>query len=92
MPPFETAFGEAANAEHIIHLSRIELRLKVTSEKQLTEMLPDLIYQQLREQLQSILRENLQPNSQAVLWKESTVQQNRFDSLIYYLRSGSVPW
>jgi hypothetical protein len=92
LSPFEKAFGEAANAEHIIHLPKIELRLKVTSQKQLIEVLPDLIHQQLREQLQSIFREKLQPNSQAVLWKESTVQQNRLDILLYYLRSGSVPW
>jgi CRP-like cAMP-binding protein len=92
LPPFEKAFDEAASAEHIIHFPRIEFRLQVASEKQLTEMLPDLIHQQLGEQLQFMLRENLQPNSQSVLWKESTVQQSQFDSLIYYLRSGSVPW
>jgi hypothetical protein len=92
LPVFEKAFDEAVDGEQIIHIPRIELRLQVTSEKQLTELLHDLILQQIREQLQSLVRAKLQPNSQADSWHESTAQENRLDILLHYLRSGSMPW
>jgi len=56
----------------------------------MVRILPDLIYQQLREHLQSVLEEQPQSNQRGIL--VTTVQQNRFDSLLYYLHTGLIPW
>ncbi|HBB35671.1 MAG TPA: hypothetical protein DDZ80_10150 [Cyanobacteria bacterium UBA8803] len=89
---FEKAFDAAANGETLIHIRKIELRLKVSPEQELSEVVPDLIAQQLREQLQTLLQPDFSGNGKAVSGQESTIQQNQFDILLYYLGTGTIPW
>ena len=92
MPAFERAFDEIASRDRVIHIPKLELHLKVTSEQELMEVLPDLIQQQLKEQLQSIFQQNFPGNGKAIYWQESTTQQNQLEILLHYLSTGSLPW
>ena len=92
LPVLEKAFDEAVKGNHVIHIPRIELKVKIDSEKQGSEALPDQILQQLREQLQHLLHEQKQSTRQHLVWKESTTQKDWFETLLYYLQTGLVPW
>ncbi len=91
LPLFEEAFDEAASGDRVIHIPKLELKVIINAVNQLPEVLLELISQQVREQLQIVLQETLQL-SVTTLWEESTGQKSRFDILLHYLRSGSVPW
>ena len=84
----ERVFDEAADEDEIVHIPRIELNVKVHAEEQLQEELPDMILQQLREQVLNACRTSRgsAPGGKRV------ARENRFDSLILHLRSGLVPW
>ena len=51
LPAFDKAFDAAASGEEIIHVPKIELRLQIASEEELTALLPELIHRQIAEQL-----------------------------------------
>ncbi|MFO1433889.1 MAG: contractile injection system tape measure protein [Candidatus Competibacteraceae bacterium] len=92
LPAFEKVFDQVAGEDRLIHIPRIVLRLRVASERQLIEELPDLIQQQLREQLQ-IMRSVPQPaEDPRGDWQEIDLAQSRFERLLHYLRTGSLPW
>lgn len=90
LPAFEKAFGEIAAGERVIHVPKIELHFKVASPEKLTEELPQQIYQQLREHLQSSLCETALPGKASSDHESSA--QDRFSTLLQYLRAGSLPW
>ena len=82
LPLLEKEFDEAVPAGCVIHIPMIELKVKANQAQQSPELLPDLIFQQLREQLQPLLQKQVQ----------STAQKDRFENLLHYLHTGSVPW
>jgi len=92
LPVLEKAFDEAVKGNHVIHIPRIELKVKIDSEKHVSEALFNQIIQQLREQIQHLLHEQVQSTMPHPMWKESTTQKDWFESLLYYLRTGLVPW
>ena len=92
LPVLEKAFDEVARDERVICIPRIELKVKIDSEKHVSEVLFNQIIQQLREQLQHLLHEHAQSTRQHLIGKESTTQKDWFETLLYYLRTGSVPW
>lgn len=51
---FEEAFDELASGDEVIRIPKIELRLKVASADRIPGQLPELIHQQLVEQLQEL--------------------------------------
>lgn len=92
LPVLERVFDESASGDRVIHIPKLELHLKVTFDQDLMEMLPELIQQQLREQLQSLNWETMLTTQSRVIGQEVTTEQNQFDILVYYLHGGSVPW
>ncbi len=92
LPVLESVFDEMVSDDRAIHIPKLELHLKVTSEQELMEVLPELIQQQLREQLQSMNGETIATTEPEVVGQEVTTQQNQFDILLHYLHTGSVPW
>ncbi|WP_310425626.1 contractile injection system tape measure protein [Chamaesiphon sp. VAR_48_metabat_135_sub] len=92
IPAFESAFDEIANDDRVIHIPKLELHLKVTSEQELLEVLPELIRQQLTEQLSAINQQTIPPNQSELVWQTATAAQNQFDILLHYLQTGSLPW
>jgi hypothetical protein len=91
MPAFESAFDEIANDDRVIHIPKLELHLKVTAEQDLLTILPELIRQQLTEQLSSI-DWDLIPTNSGMNWQTATAKQNQFATLLHYLQTGSLPW
>jgi Contractile injection system tape measure protein len=92
MPVFESAFDEIARDDRIIHIPKLEIHLKVSSEQELLELLPELIQQQLNDQLQSIELAAIPTTQSEVVWQEVTAQQDRFATLLHYLQTGLMPW
>lgn len=92
MPAFESAFDEIATGDRIIHIPKLEIHLKVTSEQELLEVLPELIQQQLHEQLQSMNLETIRTTQSGMVWQEVSARQDRFAALLHYLQTGLMPW
>lgn len=89
LPAFDQAFDETASGDRTIRIPKLELRLKISSVEQLHELLPGLIRQQLREQLSDLQLESARSDA---AWKETLPEQNRFEYLLHYLQTGSLPW
>ena len=92
MPAFESAFDEIASADRIIHIPKLEIHLKVSSEQELLQVLPELIQQQLNEQLQSMNLATIPTTQSGLVWQEATAQQDRLATLLHYLQTGLMPW
>lgn len=92
LPVFERAFDEVSSGDRIIHIPNIELHLKVPSDREFMDVLPELIQQQLTERWQSIASEIISTTQQELAGREATIEQNQFDILLHYLQTGSLPW
>ncbi|MDJ0846209.1 MAG: contractile injection system tape measure protein, partial [Crocosphaera sp.] len=92
LPVLESVFDEIANGDRVIHIPKLELHLKVTAEQELMEVLPELIQQQLKEQLQGINWPTIPTTQPEVVGQEATSQENQFATLVHYLQTGSVMW
>jgi hypothetical protein len=92
LPVLEKAFDEVVQGERVLHIPKIELQVQIDSARHPPESLPDLLIQQLQEQLQSMLQDQMRSAGQPDSWNESTTRINRFEILLHYLRTGSVPW
>lgn len=88
----EKVFDQTVNDERIIHISKLELFIKVTSEQEIMQVLPELIQQKIKEQLESINWQAIPTNLSSIIWQETTAEQSQFATLLYYLRTGSLPW
>lgn len=92
LPVFERAFDEVSSGDRIIHIPKIELHLKVPSDREFMDVLPELIQQQLAERWQPIASEIISTSQQELAGREATIEQNQFDILLHYLQTGSLPW
>ncbi|MGA7215326.1 MAG: contractile injection system tape measure protein [Terrimicrobiaceae bacterium] len=91
LPAFERVFDQAAGSEETIRIPRIELRLKVALDEDLTGSLPELIHRQLSEQLRR-RTEPVQIEGQSAPSYASTEKRRLFEILLTYLRTGSMAW
>jgi len=92
LPVFERAFDEVSSGDRIIHIPKIELHLKVPSDREFMDVLPELIQQQLADRWQSIASEIISTTQQELAGREATIEQNQFGILLHYLQTGSLPW
>lgn len=95
MAAFERAFDEAAAAagaeDMTIHLPKLELDLRLASQKELSAELPDMIYRQLGERLRAMLDDAARFGGSEKA-RVSTPEEDRFERLLHYLHEGSLPW
>lgn len=92
LPAFETAFDQEMPEADVVYIPQIELTLRIGPEEKKGELWSTLVQEQLLRQLREILRARRDTPAELTEWKQSTVRQNRFQDLLHYLRSGSVPW
>jgi hypothetical protein len=92
LPAFETVFDQEVPGEEVIRLPRIELRLKVGAGEMTDTLWPASIHEQLLLQLREILRAHRGAQVKPDEWRQSTARRNRFQNLLHYLHTGSVPW
>jgi hypothetical protein len=92
LPVLEKAFDEAAGGDRVFHIPRIEIKIRISPEDSLTEKLPRMLLDQLRNQLRTGSREELPSGEKLPRWPESAAHEGRFMALVHYLRTGSVPW
>jgi hypothetical protein len=93
-------FDEAAPDDVVIRMAKLELHLTVGAEQDWRARLPDLIRQQLQDQLQPLQqgwqqKQGLESGGRdlpPLEWDHTTLQRHQVDLLLHYLRTGSVPW
>jgi hypothetical protein len=93
----EAAFDEVSDGDSIIHIPKLELCVNVASEAELTKRLPELIQQQLHEQLQRLdqleqAQEWIGGDRPLLEWQQIPAQRHEVDLLLHYLQTGSVVW
>lgn len=92
LPAFEKAFDQEVPGGKVVHIPRIELALKIAPEEKMGALWSALLHEQLLGQLQEILRARRDAPAELTEWKQSSARENRFEDLLHYLRSGSMPW
>lgn len=88
LPVIESAFDQVDSSNRILHISKLDIHVSVTSLEDLNDRLPDLIRQQLKAQLQSLEQQSLEPDQA----QSTSPQQSSLTALLHYLRTGSLPW
>ncbi len=92
LPVFEKAFDELVGPERVLHIPRLELKITIRPEDSPAEKLPDLVLEQLAEQLRARSPKELPSVEKTSQWQEYTTQESRFTTLLHYLHTGSMPW
>jgi hypothetical protein len=92
LPTLERVFDSMVTGEDVIQIPKIDLHLKIASEEVLLESLPALVEHELADCLRDIL--SARPGTDLALTglKRSTAQESGLDRLLFYLRTGLIPW
>lgn len=90
LPAFEAAFNVLAPGDDVVRIPKIELRLKVAPGEHFPQHLAELIRLQLGERLSELENDPMAKRETAL--KRSSARRHRFEALLCYLRTGSVPW
>lgn len=91
LPVLEQGLDEAANPEQVIHIPKVELHIRLGSEQDLEQLLPGAMLDQLRRQLRLKMTAD-GASSQAPPGEAVKEEYSRFEILLHYLRSGTLPW
>ncbi len=91
LPVLEQGLDEAATLERVIHIPKVELHIRIDSEQELEKLLPGAMLDQLRRQLRLQLAAG-GTTAQAPPGEVVTEENSRFEILMQYLRSGTLPW
>jgi hypothetical protein len=92
LPVLEEAFDAVAQGEQIVRVPRLEVRITARAEEDLAQAVSEMARRQLRELLRPIAGRQEHPGPPAVAGKESGAETTRFEGLLWYLRTGSLPW
>ena len=92
LPVFERAFDELAAKDEVLHLSRLELHVRVRESDRWMEGLAERLYQNIHERLGSLVRGEPEASRTATVLQRSPVGSSRLERLFRYLRSGLLPW
>ncbi|MDO9309426.1 MAG: contractile injection system tape measure protein, partial [Deltaproteobacteria bacterium] len=91
LPALEQGLDEAATEERVIHIPKVELHIRLGSEQELEKLLPGAMLDQLRRQLRLMMTAD-EASSQAPPGEAVNEEYSRFEILLHYLRSGTLPW
>ncbi|MFH1026884.1 MAG: contractile injection system tape measure protein, partial [Pseudomonadota bacterium] len=91
LPVLEQGLDEADTEERVVHIPKVELHIRVGSELELEKLLPGAMLDQLRRQLRLQLTAG-GTTAQAPPSEVVTEENSRFEILMQYLRSGTLPW
>ena len=91
LPALEQGLDEAATEERVIHIPKVELHIRLGSEQELEKLLPGAMLDQLRRQLRLMMTAD-EASSQAPPGEAVKEEYSRFEILLHYLRSGTLPW
>jgi len=92
LPVLEKAFDEISVDDQILHIPRIEIKLKVGQNSDLWESLPKELYNEIIKQLRPFTVKKTKPLGGTGSWSEIPEHQHQFDALIHYLKQGNLPW
>ncbi|MBS1911429.1 MAG: hypothetical protein JST22_05535 [Bacteroidetes bacterium] len=88
----ERALDDAGVADEVLHLSHMELRLQLPSVRDLRSDLPDLVYQEMRQQLLTIVERDAAGERQDVVVGRHVLAVSELEVLLHYLRTGMLHW
>lgn len=91
LPVLEQVLDEAAALEQVVHIPKVELHIRVDSEQELEKLLPGAMLDQLRRQLRRQMAAG-GTTAQVPPGEVVTEEYSRFEILMQYLRSGTLPW
>ncbi|ACM22082.1 hypothetical protein Geob_3744 [Geotalea daltonii FRC-32] len=92
LPVLQQAFDEAAEGAHPLRIPKIEVNLKINAKGEWKELLPNLILQQVREQLRSHLLHRPRTAARGSDAGKSPGGVSDFEALLHYLETGYLPW
>lgn len=92
LPSLANAFEEMKIGTSVLHIPKLEIRVKVDSVEQFTTALPDLISQLIREQLERVAMLEQQESQRQHSYTPVTEDEDRFEALVQYLRTGDLLW
>jgi hypothetical protein len=91
LPVLDQGMDEAASGERVIHIPRIELRVRLNSGEELETILPGKILGQLKEELRRHQADN-GTTVHSPAGDHAAADRSRFDILLRYLQTGTLPW
>lgn len=90
LPLFEQVFAEIGGNDRFLHLPRLELHITLAEAEPLPEKLSAAILAQLQKHLQPLWPQEMPDRD--LSWQEEAIPSRQFDTLLYYLHTGSLPW
>lgn len=91
-PAFDLAFDQLAVGDAILHVPRLDVRIRLGPGERIEHITAERIAGLLREQLQMLVGTRRPEDGLPGLWKHVEVQESHFATLLHYLRTGSLPW
>ncbi|XXX81628.1 contractile injection system tape measure protein [Sorangium sp. So ce134] len=108
LPAMARAFDALAPGDEVLHVPRLELRVRVPSASALSDALPELLRREVHERLAALLEGEFvegrpaegepvvegAPGARrpAVALRRAPAGQSRLESLSRYLETGALPW
>jgi hypothetical protein len=92
LPLFEQAFAEIGGNDRFLHLPRLELHITVDATEPVPEKISAAILAQLRQHLHPLRSRESSARELPAAWQEEAIPSHQFDTLLYYLHTGSLPW
>jgi contractile injection system tape measure protein len=89
---FQRAFDAAVPGDDVVHVPRLELRVRVAGVESLAAELPELLRRAAHEQLAALLGADPEPPSPAAGGTRRSNRENRVEALVRYLATGALPW
>jgi hypothetical protein len=90
-PIFEKVFSEISPNGITVYINILELKVKVSSWQNLVAELPMLLEKQLLQKLTEVIQDSQNETNEARPGIV-TEQENSFQQILYYLRTGSISW
>ncbi|WP_437819913.1 contractile injection system tape measure protein [Sorangium sp. So ce1078] len=97
LPAMARAFDALAPGDEVLHVPRLELRVRVPSASALSDALPELLRREVEERLAALLegqRGEGDPGARRrpTALRRAPAGQSRLESLSRYLETGAPPW
>ena len=91
LPIFDKAFTEFSSGDNVVYIPKIEIKLKVTNDKEIWENIAQELYHQLSDLLSNESQAIKGSADKEIEKSTIPVAQYRLEVLLYYLHNGDLP-
>ena len=89
LPMIEKVFDEFSPGEEVLHIPKLEIRVKVPDLDELPAVLPELVRKEIRDRLSQHPPNDAKDESS---FSRIEGARSRVEALVHYLRTGALPW